>query len=166
MPGGMQVAEPYSDEAMLFTKELVLQREVRPPVIYSLFLSLWSSQAVSRLPISIVDLTVPVMVGLAGHFVTTICPFSSWPVSLLLSSLEVLKQMLKSSLLFFVLYSEIMAICFSYFMNNGHSNYISRTTDMMVQTLNEENHLPAHYSYLFLRVLDAVRVLFPLMLCE
>lgn len=40
MPGGMQVAEPYSEEAMLFTKELVLQREVRPPVIYSLFLSL------------------------------------------------------------------------------------------------------------------------------
>lgn len=29
MPGGMQVAEPYSEEAMLFTKELVLQREVR-----------------------------------------------------------------------------------------------------------------------------------------
>uniref|UniRef100_A0A671Z425 Staphylococcal nuclease domain-containing protein n=1 Tax=Sparus aurata TaxID=8175 RepID=A0A671Z425_SPAAU len=28
MPGGMQVAEPFSDEAMLFTKELVLQREV------------------------------------------------------------------------------------------------------------------------------------------
>ncbi|KAF7667487.1 hypothetical protein LDENG_00060840 [Lucifuga dentata] len=27
MPGGMQVAEPFSDEAMLFTKELVLQRE-------------------------------------------------------------------------------------------------------------------------------------------
>uniref|UniRef100_A0A665VGL6 TNase-like domain-containing protein n=1 Tax=Echeneis naucrates TaxID=173247 RepID=A0A665VGL6_ECHNA len=28
LPGGMQVAEPFSDEAMLFTKELVLQREV------------------------------------------------------------------------------------------------------------------------------------------
>lgn len=28
MPGGMQVAEPFSDQAMLFTKELVLQREV------------------------------------------------------------------------------------------------------------------------------------------
>uniref|UniRef100_A0A8C9YHA3 Staphylococcal nuclease domain-containing protein 1 n=1 Tax=Sander lucioperca TaxID=283035 RepID=A0A8C9YHA3_SANLU len=28
MPGGMQVAEPFSDEAMLFTKELVLQREI------------------------------------------------------------------------------------------------------------------------------------------
>jgi len=28
MPGGVQVAEPFSDEAMLFTKELVLQREV------------------------------------------------------------------------------------------------------------------------------------------
>lgn len=165
MPGGMQVAEPYSDEAMLFTKELVLQREVRPPVIYSLFLSLWSSQAVSRLPISIVDLTVPVMFGLAGHFVTTFCPFSSWPVSLLLSSLEVLKHV-GIQLAVFVLYSEIMAICFSSFMNNGHRSYISRTTDMMVQTLNEENHLPAHYSYLFLRVLDAVRVLFPLMLCE
>uniref|UniRef100_A0A669BL58 Staphylococcal nuclease domain-containing protein 1 n=1 Tax=Oreochromis niloticus TaxID=8128 RepID=A0A669BL58_ORENI len=27
-PGGMQVAEPFSDEAMLFTKELVLQREI------------------------------------------------------------------------------------------------------------------------------------------
>ncbi|KAI7791904.1 4SNc-Tudor domain protein short form [Triplophysa rosa] len=27
MPGGMQVAEPYSEEATLFTKELVLQRE-------------------------------------------------------------------------------------------------------------------------------------------
>ncbi|XP_061662049.1 staphylococcal nuclease domain-containing protein 1 isoform X2 [Syngnathoides biaculeatus] len=26
-PGGMQVAEPFSDEAMLFTKELVMQRE-------------------------------------------------------------------------------------------------------------------------------------------
>ncbi|KAG1953289.1 ribonuclease TUDOR [Pimephales promelas] len=32
MPGGMQVAEPYSDEAMLFTKELVLQREVEVEV--------------------------------------------------------------------------------------------------------------------------------------
>uniref|UniRef100_A0A673MAT0 Staphylococcal nuclease domain-containing protein n=1 Tax=Sinocyclocheilus rhinocerous TaxID=307959 RepID=A0A673MAT0_9TELE len=30
MPGGMQVAEPYSEEAAIFTKELVLQREVRP----------------------------------------------------------------------------------------------------------------------------------------
>uniref|UniRef100_A0A671LF76 Staphylococcal nuclease domain-containing protein 1 n=1 Tax=Sinocyclocheilus anshuiensis TaxID=1608454 RepID=A0A671LF76_9TELE len=30
MPGGMQVAEPYSEEATIFTKELVLQREVRP----------------------------------------------------------------------------------------------------------------------------------------
>uniref|UniRef100_A0A8C2KJW7 Staphylococcal nuclease domain-containing protein n=1 Tax=Cyprinus carpio TaxID=7962 RepID=A0A8C2KJW7_CYPCA len=30
MPGGMQVAEPYSEEATFFTKELVLQREVRP----------------------------------------------------------------------------------------------------------------------------------------
>lgn len=101
MPGGMQVAEPYSDEAMLFTKELVLQREVRTAVIYSLFLSLWSSQAVSRLPISIVDLTVMfVMFGLAGHFVTTICPFSSWPVSLLLSSLEILKHMLETNFLF------------------------------------------------------------------
>ncbi|KAK5876488.1 hypothetical protein CesoFtcFv8_025837 [Champsocephalus esox] len=28
MPGGTQVAEPFSEEAMLFTKELVLQREV------------------------------------------------------------------------------------------------------------------------------------------
>uniref|UniRef100_A0A4W5MCV1 Staphylococcal nuclease and tudor domain containing 1 n=1 Tax=Hucho hucho TaxID=62062 RepID=A0A4W5MCV1_9TELE len=28
MPGGMQVAEPFSDEAMAFTKELVLQREL------------------------------------------------------------------------------------------------------------------------------------------
>lgn len=26
----MQVAEPFSDEAMLFTKELVMQREVSP----------------------------------------------------------------------------------------------------------------------------------------
>uniref|UniRef100_A0A673BIQ7 Staphylococcal nuclease domain-containing protein n=1 Tax=Sphaeramia orbicularis TaxID=375764 RepID=A0A673BIQ7_9TELE len=32
MPGGMQVAEPFSDEAMLFTKELVLQREVEVEV--------------------------------------------------------------------------------------------------------------------------------------
>ncbi|KAK7130135.1 hypothetical protein R3I94_009025 [Phoxinus phoxinus] len=32
MPGGLQVAEPYSDEAMLFTKELVLQREVEVEV--------------------------------------------------------------------------------------------------------------------------------------
>uniref|UniRef100_A0A668T9N0 Staphylococcal nuclease domain-containing protein n=1 Tax=Oreochromis aureus TaxID=47969 RepID=A0A668T9N0_OREAU len=31
-PGGMQVAEPFSDEAMLFTKELVLQREVEVEV--------------------------------------------------------------------------------------------------------------------------------------
>uniref|UniRef100_A0A8C6NKQ8 Staphylococcal nuclease domain-containing protein 1 n=1 Tax=Nothobranchius furzeri TaxID=105023 RepID=A0A8C6NKQ8_NOTFU len=28
LPGGVQVAEPFSDEAMLFTKELVLQREI------------------------------------------------------------------------------------------------------------------------------------------
>lgn len=34
MPGGVQVAEPFSDEAMQFTKELVLQREVS-----------WSSRA-------------------------------------------------------------------------------------------------------------------------
>ncbi|XP_055793313.1 staphylococcal nuclease domain-containing protein 1-like [Salvelinus fontinalis] len=33
MPGGMQVAEPFSDEAMAFTKELVLQREVRATFI-------------------------------------------------------------------------------------------------------------------------------------
>uniref|UniRef100_A0A674CQC3 Staphylococcal nuclease domain-containing protein n=1 Tax=Salmo trutta TaxID=8032 RepID=A0A674CQC3_SALTR len=32
MPGGMQVAEPFSDEAMAFTKELVLQREVEVEV--------------------------------------------------------------------------------------------------------------------------------------
>uniref|UniRef100_A0AAQ5XTJ5 Staphylococcal nuclease domain-containing protein n=1 Tax=Amphiprion ocellaris TaxID=80972 RepID=A0AAQ5XTJ5_AMPOC len=32
LPGGMQVAEPFSDEAMLFTKELVLQREVEVEV--------------------------------------------------------------------------------------------------------------------------------------
>uniref|UniRef100_A0A8C7ZN32 Staphylococcal nuclease domain-containing protein n=1 Tax=Oryzias sinensis TaxID=183150 RepID=A0A8C7ZN32_9TELE len=32
MPGGMQVAEPFSDQAMLFTKELVLQREVEVEV--------------------------------------------------------------------------------------------------------------------------------------
>ncbi|XP_057179611.1 staphylococcal nuclease domain-containing protein 1 [Triplophysa rosa] len=32
MPGGMQVAEPYSEEATLFTKELVLQREVEVEV--------------------------------------------------------------------------------------------------------------------------------------
>ncbi|KAM4615657.1 staphylococcal nuclease domain-containing protein 1 [Polymixia lowei] len=32
IPGGMQVAEPFSDEAMLFTKELVLQREVEVEV--------------------------------------------------------------------------------------------------------------------------------------
>uniref|UniRef100_A0A8C2ZTJ7 Staphylococcal nuclease domain-containing protein n=1 Tax=Cyclopterus lumpus TaxID=8103 RepID=A0A8C2ZTJ7_CYCLU len=32
MPGGVQVAEPFSDEAMLFTKELVLQREVEVEV--------------------------------------------------------------------------------------------------------------------------------------
>uniref|UniRef100_A0A667ZXG1 Staphylococcal nuclease domain-containing protein n=1 Tax=Myripristis murdjan TaxID=586833 RepID=A0A667ZXG1_9TELE len=32
VPGGMQVAEPFSDEAMLFTKELVLQREVEVEV--------------------------------------------------------------------------------------------------------------------------------------
>uniref|UniRef100_A0A672QRX3 Staphylococcal nuclease domain-containing protein n=1 Tax=Sinocyclocheilus grahami TaxID=75366 RepID=A0A672QRX3_SINGR len=32
MPGGMQVAEPYSDEATIFTKELVLQREVEVEV--------------------------------------------------------------------------------------------------------------------------------------
>ncbi|XP_056603535.1 staphylococcal nuclease domain-containing protein 1 [Triplophysa dalaica] len=32
MPGGIQVAEPYSEEAMLFTKELVLQREVEVEV--------------------------------------------------------------------------------------------------------------------------------------
>ncbi|KAM6985865.1 staphylococcal nuclease domain-containing protein 1 [Aplochiton taeniatus] len=31
-PGGVQVAEPFSDEAMLFTKELVLQREVEVEV--------------------------------------------------------------------------------------------------------------------------------------
>ncbi|XP_071397824.1 staphylococcal nuclease domain-containing protein 1 isoform X1 [Centroberyx affinis] len=31
-PGGMQMAEPFSDEAMLFTKELVLQREVEVEV--------------------------------------------------------------------------------------------------------------------------------------
>ncbi|XP_077356223.1 staphylococcal nuclease domain-containing protein 1 [Festucalex cinctus] len=31
-PGGMQVAEPFSDEAMLFTKELVMQREVEVEV--------------------------------------------------------------------------------------------------------------------------------------
>uniref|UniRef100_A0A7N6AGU3 Staphylococcal nuclease domain-containing protein n=1 Tax=Anabas testudineus TaxID=64144 RepID=A0A7N6AGU3_ANATE len=32
LPGGIQVAEPFSDEAMLFTKELVLQREVEVEV--------------------------------------------------------------------------------------------------------------------------------------
>uniref|UniRef100_A0A8C6NKX5 Staphylococcal nuclease domain-containing protein n=1 Tax=Nothobranchius furzeri TaxID=105023 RepID=A0A8C6NKX5_NOTFU len=32
LPGGVQVAEPFSDEAMLFTKELVLQREVEVEV--------------------------------------------------------------------------------------------------------------------------------------
>uniref|UniRef100_A0A8C5HCQ5 Staphylococcal nuclease domain-containing protein n=1 Tax=Gouania willdenowi TaxID=441366 RepID=A0A8C5HCQ5_GOUWI len=32
LPGGLQVAEPFSDEAMLFTKELVLQREVEVEV--------------------------------------------------------------------------------------------------------------------------------------
>uniref|UniRef100_A0A671LCS9 Staphylococcal nuclease domain-containing protein n=1 Tax=Sinocyclocheilus anshuiensis TaxID=1608454 RepID=A0A671LCS9_9TELE len=32
MPGGMQVAEPYSEEATIFTKELVLQREVEVEV--------------------------------------------------------------------------------------------------------------------------------------
>uniref|UniRef100_A0A9J8CZ97 Staphylococcal nuclease domain-containing protein 1 n=1 Tax=Cyprinus carpio carpio TaxID=630221 RepID=A0A9J8CZ97_CYPCA len=32
MPGGMQVAEPYSEEATFFTKELVLQREVEVEV--------------------------------------------------------------------------------------------------------------------------------------
>uniref|UniRef100_A0A672IWU6 Staphylococcal nuclease domain-containing protein n=1 Tax=Salarias fasciatus TaxID=181472 RepID=A0A672IWU6_SALFA len=32
LPGGMQVAEPFSDEAMLFTKELVMQREVEVEV--------------------------------------------------------------------------------------------------------------------------------------
>uniref|UniRef100_A0A3Q3JRS6 Staphylococcal nuclease domain-containing protein n=1 Tax=Monopterus albus TaxID=43700 RepID=A0A3Q3JRS6_MONAL len=32
MPGGMQAAEPFSDEATLFTKELVLQREVEVEV--------------------------------------------------------------------------------------------------------------------------------------
>ncbi|XP_030639372.1 staphylococcal nuclease domain-containing protein 1 isoform X3 [Chanos chanos] len=32
IPGGMQVAEPFSEEAMLFTKELVLQREVEVEV--------------------------------------------------------------------------------------------------------------------------------------
>uniref|UniRef100_A0A8C6U448 Staphylococcal nuclease domain-containing protein n=1 Tax=Neogobius melanostomus TaxID=47308 RepID=A0A8C6U448_9GOBI len=31
-PGGMQLAEPFSEEAMLFTKELVLQREVEVEV--------------------------------------------------------------------------------------------------------------------------------------
>lgn len=31
IPSGIQVAEPFSEEAMLFTKELVLQREVRKP---------------------------------------------------------------------------------------------------------------------------------------
>ncbi|XP_057710766.1 staphylococcal nuclease domain-containing protein 1 [Corythoichthys intestinalis] len=31
-PGGMQVAEPFSEEAMLFTKELVMQREVEVEV--------------------------------------------------------------------------------------------------------------------------------------
>uniref|UniRef100_A0A672R1H1 Staphylococcal nuclease domain-containing protein 1 n=1 Tax=Sinocyclocheilus grahami TaxID=75366 RepID=A0A672R1H1_SINGR len=35
MPSGMQVAEPYSEEATIFTKELVLQREVRPLQICS-----------------------------------------------------------------------------------------------------------------------------------
>ncbi|XP_076152364.1 staphylococcal nuclease domain-containing protein 1 [Alosa pseudoharengus] len=32
IPGGIQVAEPFSEEAMLFTKELVLQREVEVEV--------------------------------------------------------------------------------------------------------------------------------------
>uniref|UniRef100_A0AAQ4R649 Staphylococcal nuclease domain-containing protein n=1 Tax=Gasterosteus aculeatus aculeatus TaxID=481459 RepID=A0AAQ4R649_GASAC len=32
LPGGTQVAEPFSDEAMMFTKELVLQREVEVEV--------------------------------------------------------------------------------------------------------------------------------------
>uniref|UniRef100_A0A8D3E3M0 Staphylococcal nuclease domain-containing protein n=1 Tax=Scophthalmus maximus TaxID=52904 RepID=A0A8D3E3M0_SCOMX len=32
LPGGMQVAEPFSEEAMLFTKELVMQREVEVEV--------------------------------------------------------------------------------------------------------------------------------------
>ncbi|XP_041934064.1 staphylococcal nuclease domain-containing protein 1 [Alosa sapidissima] len=32
VPGGVQVAEPFSEEAMLFTKELVLQREVEVEV--------------------------------------------------------------------------------------------------------------------------------------
>lgn len=33
-PGGMQVAEPFSEEAMMLTKELVLQREVRAPLAF------------------------------------------------------------------------------------------------------------------------------------
>uniref|UniRef100_A0A668A758 Staphylococcal nuclease and tudor domain containing 1 n=1 Tax=Myripristis murdjan TaxID=586833 RepID=A0A668A758_9TELE len=38
VPGGMQVAEPFSDEAMLFTKELVLQREVSNHMTFWLWL--------------------------------------------------------------------------------------------------------------------------------
>uniref|UniRef100_A0A8C2AMD9 Staphylococcal nuclease and tudor domain containing 1 n=1 Tax=Cyprinus carpio TaxID=7962 RepID=A0A8C2AMD9_CYPCA len=77
MPGGMQVAEPYSEEATFFTKELVLQREVRPFHICSCHLE----------PVSVVSVFT-------------------------------------------------------------------------------RNHMIAHYSYLFLWVLDAIRMGFPLMLCE
>uniref|UniRef100_A0A8C1AYF6 Staphylococcal nuclease domain-containing protein n=1 Tax=Cyprinus carpio carpio TaxID=630221 RepID=A0A8C1AYF6_CYPCA len=48
MPGGMQVAEPYSEEATFFTKELVLQREVRPFHIRSCHLhacDVWSRRS-------------------------------------------------------------------------------------------------------------------------
>uniref|UniRef100_A0AAZ3NP20 TNase-like domain-containing protein n=1 Tax=Oncorhynchus tshawytscha TaxID=74940 RepID=A0AAZ3NP20_ONCTS len=55
MPGGMQVAEPFSDEAMAFTKELVLQREVSSTLILA--------------PISLISVVLLATACLAGFAV-------------------------------------------------------------------------------------------------
>ncbi len=162
MPGGMQVAEPYSEQATIFTKELVLQREVRPLHICSCHLEP-VSQAVSRLSISEVNMTVPVMFGLAGHFVATICPFSFWSVFLP----SVFTWDTQAHLPFSVFYSE------NGYLDVSDTQWIMvteitcpnwGTADVMDQTIYEEITQLHTISYLFLGVLDAVRVLFPLIL--
>ncbi len=69
---------------------------------------------------------------------------------------------------FCLLFRERLSGCFRYSMNNGHRNYMSKLRNRRCDGSDNlwGNHIIAHYSYLFLGVLDAVRVLFPLMLCE